>query len=232
MLDHDDRDAARAVEDEDFRDQVLRLLVGEAGQALVEHQEAAIAGDGAADLHALAVGERELRGAALRLHLEPQLREDRRHLVAHIPAGRNALRGRHPDVVGDGHAVEQADFLKGAAHAAASPQMARHGGAVGAEIADASRARRKVAADDLEQGGLAGAVGADQANDLARADRERHVAQCHHAAEVAADAAHLERGHSRVDSRVHREPPVIVPLSTTPTMPFGARRMTTSSINP
>src|SRR5262245_66356438 len=96
--------------------------------------------------------------------------------------------------------------------------MRRHGGAVRSEIADAPRARGEIAADDLEQGRFAGAIGADQPYDLAFADRERHVAQRHHAAEVAGDAFHLER------SRRHRGPPETAFLNTSPTIPLEIGR--------
>ena len=49
-----------------------------------------MAGDGAADLDPLAVGQRELGRPARRLRLQPQLRQDRGHLVARSRPG-----GRH-----------------------------------------------------------------------------------------------------------------------------------------
>src|SRR5262249_2996260 len=130
-------------------------------------------------------------------------------------------------VLRDRHALEQADLLEGAAHACAPPHVRRQRRAIAAEIGDASRARREVAADDLEQGRLAGAVGADRAHDLALANRERNLHERDHAAEAARNAFHLERGRRLIQ----RELPMAF-LNTSPTMPLGARSTTTSSIRP
>ena len=54
--------------------------------------------------------------------------------------------------------------------------------------------RREAARDDVEQRGLARAVGADQAHHLAAADREGDAVERGEAAEVAAEAGDLEQG--------------------------------------
>src|SRR5262249_28086048 len=122
----------------------------------------------------------------------------------------------------------QANLLEGAAHTGTPAQMACHGGAIAAEVGDATRRGTNIAADDLKQGRLAGAVWSDQAHHLAFAYREGDVAQRHDPAEIARNAVDLERERRRV----HRELPAIVFLNTVPTMPCGAYRTTTSRIKP
>ena len=49
--------------------------------------------------------------------------------------------------------------------------------------------------DHVEQGGLAGAVGADQPEDLPLPQLQAHAIEGQQAAEAAADRLHLEQGH-------------------------------------
>ncbi len=55
----------------------------------------------------------------------------------------------------------------------------------GSTIAHRASGRVQKARDDVEGRRLAGPVGADQADDLALADRKIHVRECHEPAEVA-----------------------------------------------
>src|SRR3990170_1907682 len=161
----------------------------------------------------------------MRLCLEAKVGKNSSDFPGHAAALWHALGSRYADVVGDGHALEQPHFLERAAHARPPPQVRRGARAVIAEIEDAAGSRRNVAADDLEQRRLAGAIRADQAHHLALVYAERDVSQRHQAAEVAPDVAHFERG------RGHR----VRPLNwrdSRPTMPLGARSTTTSSMMP
>ena len=59
--------------------------------------------------------------------------------------------------------------------------------------AHAAARRREVAGEAVEEGRLAGAVGADEADDLARSDGEVGLRQREEAAEAAADLARLKQ---------------------------------------
>ncbi len=83
-----------------------------------------------------------------------------------------AQEGADHDVLEDGHVLEGCGHLEGAADA--EPRM-RFGGRVGDVDAvedDAPFARPQIAGDAVEEGRLAGAVGADEADDLARFDMQ------------------------------------------------------------
>ena len=60
---------------------------------------------------------------------------------------------------------------------------------------DLAGIRRQLAVDDVEAGGLAGAVRADHGEELARADREADVADRAHAAEGLGQRRDLEHAH-------------------------------------
>src|SRR5262245_49250802 len=104
--------------------------------------------------------------------------------------------------------------------------MARHVSAVVAEIGHAAGGGADIAADDLEQGRFAGAVGADQAHHLAFPHRKADVPQGDHAPEIARHALDLER------ERTHRPLPFSVLRSKVPTTPLGAYITTASNIRP
>ena len=73
------------------------------------------------------------------------------------------------DVVQHRELAEQADGLEGAGDAALGDQVGPQPGDVGAVQADRAAGGAQEAGDDVEQGGLAGAVGADDTEDLAAA---------------------------------------------------------------
>ena len=115
---------------------------------------------------------------------------------AHMPADHHVLEGRH--------GAEQADVLEGASDAGAGHLMHR-GGLVGSalerEVAGVGRVK---AGDHVEEGGLAGAVGPDQAVDLTARDLEAHIGQSLQPAEALAHTAHRQQRHGvRVGHRAH-----------------------------
>jgi hypothetical protein len=74
------------------------------------------------------------------------------------------------------------------------------------------------AADDLEQRGLAGSVGPDDADQLARRDIERDLAVGDDAAEPLGDTRNCQHVHPNAGRRRHQRP-------STGTRPWGAKRM-------
>ena len=132
--------------------------------------------------------------------LKPRRAEDRAdqpRVRAHVAADHHVLQRRHLG--------EQPDVLEGARDARLG-HLVHRAGLVGlaAEL-EAAAVGDVQAGDDVEEGGLAGAVGADQAVDLAALDGDAHVGQRLQAAETLADAGDLENGLCHVVSlRVQR----------------------------
>src|SRR5262249_48783933 len=101
----------------------------------------------------------------------------------------------HLDVVEDGHASEQGDVLEGAGDPALSAAMRRQVRDVPSVEADAPARRRVDAADAVEDAGLAGAVRADDGEELMRFDIEAHAGEGRHAAEAQAQVIEGEERH-------------------------------------
>src|SRR5207245_6115589 len=98
------------------------------------------------------------------------------------------------EVVDDGHAPEERNVLKGAGHAQGGDAGGREPGELGAVETDGAPLRVKDAADAVEQGGLARAVGTDDGQDLALLDVEADAAHGLDAAERLRDIADLDEG--------------------------------------
>jgi hypothetical protein len=97
-------------------------------------------------------------------------------------------------VVAHAELAEQRDVLERAADAQACHAVARQPGQPGAVERDMASAGPIEAADAVEQRGLAGPVGTDQAADLVAPDIEGDAVQRHHAAEAHGDVAHTQQG--------------------------------------
>jgi hypothetical protein len=87
------------------------------------------------------------------------------------------------EIVEHGHAAEQGDVLEGPRDAQLGHPARRTVGDVAAFEGDATRVGVVEAADHVEQSGLAGAVRADDRQDLAATDVQAHPAHCLDAAE-------------------------------------------------
>ena len=87
-------------------------------------------------------------------------------------------------VVDDGRVLEQFDVLKRARHAEARQPIRGETGNILARQCDASRRGRVEPADNVEDGRLAGAVWADDGEDLSGLDREGHAVHRHKPAEA------------------------------------------------
>src|SRR5262249_20820755 len=113
--------------------------------------------------------------------------------VALAPAGGE---GRGDDQVFEhGHAAERLWNLERARHAGAAAPLGRQMRNVRSGEADAAGCARDRSIDDVEQGGLAGAVRPDDAERLAFFEREIDSISYHHGAEAFADALEREDGH-------------------------------------
>src|SRR6185312_5754794 len=107
-------------------------------------------------------------------------------IAAHLqePAGH--------DVVERGHAAEEGDVLEGSGDALLGGVGGPHAAARLALPGDGAGLRVIEAVDDVQHRGLAGAVRADDGEDLVLADVEADVGQCLDAAEGEADVVRLE----------------------------------------
>jgi hypothetical protein len=183
------------------RDQLPSLGRRQAGRRLVEQDEPRRPGQGHADLELalLAVGERGdgLGGDGGEPHALEEVAGGRPRGVVgpraeqrEAPAGDAAHSQEH--VVLHRQLAEQQRGLIGAAQALADPVVRRPGGDVLAEEAHPPGGGGEVAGDHVEQGGLAGAVGADDGPALAGGDGERHTVHCPQRAEGAGDVLEHE----------------------------------------
>jgi hypothetical protein len=105
-----------------------------------------------------------------------------------VPAGEHVFQ--------DGHAAEQLDILEGAGQSQAGPAVGRQTCQVFAFQENGAGGGWKQAVDDIEAGGFAGAVGADEGQDLPGSDVEAHLIQGPHPAEVLAEGIHRQDRHS------------------------------------
>ena len=199
----------RSVRLADPRAQRVHLALGQPAGGLVEQQEAWLRHEGPGQRGPLldgvgqrgrestgVVGRPELvedlhgpgRDPAL-LPARPPQAEERRCQVAAEPR-----LGAEHDVLVHGQPGAQPDALEGAG----DPELRQVVRMVPAQdpaaVADRARARVDEAADHVEQRRFAGAVRSDDADDLAVADRHRHIVEGQQTAEADADLIdHEER---------------------------------------
>ena len=124
---------------------------------------------------------------------------------------------------------EQARVLEGAAQAEPGPGRRRAVGDVDAGQLDPPGVGTEEPGDDVEERGLAGAVGPDDADDLAVLGVERHVVEGGVAAEAEREPAHLELGPA-----IGRPPTArgAAPARPAPRRPSGGRRTTAARDGP
>ena len=111
---------------------------------------------------------------------------------ARLPQPRAAL-GHGRDVLLDRHVREQLQILERAADAEPRDLPVRQADDGLAEPEHLAAVRHQLAGHQVEQRGLAGAVGADQRGDDAGAQRERHVVDGLEAAESLRGTGHLQQ---------------------------------------
>ena len=213
----------------------LGLLRRHARGRLVEEEEFGTRGQGHADLELtlLAVGERARR------RREPVPQADRLRRL------RRALEGRaqsihppeeapaSPPVCGRGEAQilehrqlgKEVGALEGAGDAAPGDRVRRQACDEPALEEHVPGAGRHLACDDVEERGLAGAVGADDGVPRLRRHAERHAGEGRQRAEGARerrDGEERRRGHERIPTRPRRAP----------TTPPGAKSTSRMKVRP
>src|SRR5690242_20171238 len=104
--------------------------------------------------------------------------------------------GSDPDVLEHRELGEDLGDLEGACHAADDALMGGEAGDVVAVEADAAGCRREIAADQVEEGSLAGAVRANDGAKFTFGHVQRNVAHGDKTAEAFGDAVDLEHVHA------------------------------------
>ncbi len=184
------------------------LLGVHARGGLVQEEQARFAGEGAGDLQLALLAVGEVAGEVLGLAVEADELQE-----FHGPGagggfgavesgsaeegGPEALAGAgvaaDEHVFQDGHVGEEPDVLEGAGDACGG-DLEGLGREDLAFVADFALGGDVEAGEAVEEGGLAGAVGSDEADDLAAVDGEVDVADGGEAAEAHGDAACVEDG--------------------------------------
>ena len=187
MLDHDDRDVELVADVEDVAGGVLGLLEVHARHGLVQQEQLGLHRQGPPELDPLlhAVRQQAHRERPPLLELEevhdllddapvgdllrpgpPAPEERREEAVAEV------LVATEHQVVQHGEVLEERDVLEGAGHPEVCDPVRPHAEDALAEELHAAALRPVDTGEDVEDRGLAGAVGADDGEQLARTDLE------------------------------------------------------------
>src|SRR5262249_30154846 len=176
------------------------------GEPFVEQQELGGQGKRARELQPLLIDIGELAGGQGSLAVKADAGDERvgaRHR-SRAPCGGCAEREPGENVVAAGHGTEHAHELERAADAEPGDPMRGEPAdrpLLEAHFATVAPQRPR---DQVEHGGLAGAVGPDQSDDLATHDGKRHLVDRNEAAKGLARAGNLEKrrcGHGRGSAR-------------------------------
>src|SRR5262249_15836116 len=196
VLDDDEPESLR-VEGADEGDHLAQLRGVEAGHPLVEEEEPRPRGEGARALEPLAEPDGQRASRARGEGLETAEGNDPTRLLARRGDGREPGQRADHHVVLDGEIAEGLHDLEGPAEAARADLMRGQPRDVVAVEDDPSLVRRVEARDDVEERGLAGAVGPDDAHDLAGGRAQGDVANGGQPAEALGDRVKLEHSGAR-----------------------------------
>ena len=192
MLDNQNSNAARA-DGLHHRHHVADFGGVEACKHLVEQEQFRFCGQRAGEFKTLAARHRELAGGLIEHRPKPDLMTDRIRLRQRIGPRRMAQEGPHRDVLAHAEAGKGLHDLEGAGDAGAGALMCRQGGDVPALECNRAGGGGLEAGDHREQGGLARAVGADQAGDRSLRDLDRGVVDGDEASEALGDGVDGEK---------------------------------------
>src|SRR5262245_44055209 len=233
MLDQHDRDLTRDAGHElPDRD---ALLAREAGERLVQQQQARPLCERHGHLHAAALAVGHLGDGARRQALEADQLENPARLFVEmavtrqrperVPTVAREPEQRQDDVVLQRVLSEERDDLVGPRHAAVRPLMRLEPRDVLSEEMDGARVAPQVPGEQVEERGLAGAVGLVAQAPLAGHDLERHAVDPQQSAEGILHPADPESGRHRPFERDYQR-------RTPGTMPSGMKMTITTNTKP
>ena len=212
MFDEPDADVELFADEADEVHQFDFFLGVHAGGGFVEEEDLGLGGEGAGDFEAalLAVGEvaGELVGAGFEAEgFEEDVGGGFVLVVFELvvwgaedgaeEAVGDGLVESDEDVFEDGEAAEEADVLEGAGDAGAVDLEGLFADEGFSGESDVAGGGAVDAGDDVEGGGFAGAVGADEAEELALVEREVEVVEGFEAAEVEGEVGDFEQSNER-----------------------------------
>ena len=193
VLDHHDGHAELFVEVDDVARHVLLFLEVHAGHRLVEQDQLRLQRHGARELDALAQAVGQGAGGGLAHRLQVEEIDDLLHLAAMLEflaprAGQPVQRSRDEivlqevmaadhDVVEHAHMMKQREVLEGAADAEPGPRVRIEAGDVLPAIEQLAFGRLVAARNAVDDRGLAGAVRADDREQLAIVDAKTDLGQ-------------------------------------------------------
>src|SRR5262245_16205457 len=222
VLDHDDRDPL-LVQPEQDREDVVHLGAGESRHGLVGDQELRPRRHRAGQLELAHLDLGEAGRPKMSLVAQADHRED---LTRPGDGAGRARVGRvlqrDVEVLEHGHARERLRNLKAPNDTEPRPLVRGQARDVTPLEQDAAAVRRQGARHAVDQGGLAGAVGSDQAQALAGSDPDRHAVERQEASEALAHGVDLE------ERRAHR----LLRRRTRPRRPSGASTTKSTSTTP
>src|SRR5215208_1486295 len=191
VLDEQDGERVLLAEALDQQPEVADLLVVEAAGGLVEQQQPRLRGERARDLDALERAEREPDRRVVRNLAQPEVAE--RLLGVGVRRAAGVAADEH--VLADGHVREQREVLERPRDPTVHDAVRADAQHVVAVEDDATGVGPVHARDDVERRRLAGAVRADQADDLALSDAEADVVERDDAPEPQRDVLDVEKRH-------------------------------------
>src|SRR5688572_30589951 len=207
----DEDDGAPLPDPLDEGDGALGLLRAHACRRLVEQQQPRLASKRDADLEVALQPVADIGGELARLGIETDGGQDLARALHEagqpvrarpaVEDGASTLE-RDPDVLEDGEAGKDRRDLERLRDAELRGRELRQAGDVAPFQEDAPPARRQLAGDQLEEGGLAGAVGTDDRAQLAGMHGEIDTVDRQQRSEVSRELFRAEK------SRVHTSRPI------------------------
>ena len=185
----------------DERGEVLDLAGREPREGLVDQHDLRVARDGLGEFEPAKIREGQRRRPAVVDGRKADTGRDFPGAAVDGGVGdqfqERVRQERELDVLADGLAMERARVLEDEAHTVPGDPVGRPAGYVDAVDQDLAGIGLHDAHDELHHGRLAGAVRPDQAEDLARADRQPHLVDRDKAAEALAQSRDLEERRRR-----------------------------------
>src|SRR3954453_15557430 len=174
--------------------QLLPDLGVQRAERLVEQQHPGLDRERPGQRYALALAARELGRVAVRVAPEPDQLEQLGHAPGDLRLGRAFAARLHPEpeghVLGDAHVAEEGVVLEDEADAPRPDVAVARVLAVEQDLPGGGEVE---AGDDAQQGGLAGAGGAEQSHELAGLDAQGDIVERGEVVEALGDVAGLNR---------------------------------------